>query len=237
MKFTFLTSAIEKQESTGSLNMSAKKWTEYHISFFLTKEYSAVQMAYSPRGIAMLRFSVSSCEPSPPSCQKQSTLPKRWTNCFNADAYIMLLFLQLVESMELYVREDSESNSRRIFQVKLAEKCLQTVRTRRKEFYENIKPGIVMTTSITVNYPITIETLNLDPSSANTTKQHLFLVSNYFCDWQVSSMFKTLMTDHDLSYIPAVSVAMVLLSNPSTQAPAFRIMYFVLCVCRYKRLA
>ena len=138
---------------------------------------------------------------------------------FKANAHMMLLFLQHVESIELYVREESEAHPRRIFQVKLAEKCLQTVRTRRKQFYEKIKPGRVMPASITVTYPITIETVNLDFPSANTTKQYSFLVSNHFCGGQVSSMFKTLMTDHDLSYIPAVSVAMVLPSNPSAQAP------------------
>ena len=81
---------------------------------------------------------------------------------FKADAPLILLFLQSLESVELYTGEESESNPRRIFQVKIAEKCLTTVRGKRKEFLEKITPGKVMPKPVTVSYPITIETINFE---------------------------------------------------------------------------
>ena len=51
---------------------------------------------------------------------------------FKADAPLILLFLQSLESVELYTREESESSPRRIFQVKIAEKSFKTIRGERK---------------------------------------------------------------------------------------------------------
>ena len=140
---------------------------------------------------------------------------------FKADAPLILLFLQRLESIELYVREESESNPRRIFQVKIAEECLRTVRAMRKEFQEKITPGKVMPASITVTYPITIETVNFDSPWTDNTNQHSFLVTNYFCGGPVSSTFKRLMTDKDLSYLPTVGVAMAL-PTPKLETPTMK---------------
>ena len=135
---------------------------------------------------------------------------------FKADAPLILLFLQSLESVELYTREESESSPSIIFQVKITEKSLQTVRAKRKEFLTKITPGNVMPEPVTVSYPITIETINFE---MQLTEKHSFLVTNYFCGGQVSSTFKKLMTDKDLSYLPTVGVAMALPEGPQLQTP------------------
>ena len=141
---------------------------------------------------------------------------------FKADAHLMLLFLQNLESIELYVREESDSTSRRIFQVKIAEESLQVARAKRKEFRERITPNKVMPEPITVTYPITIETVNFDSPVDDKAKQHSFLVTSYFCGGQVSSTFKELMTDKVLSYLPTVGVAMALPTGPKLQTPTIQ---------------
>ena len=100
------------------------------------------------------------------SAEKVDTL----FDSFEADAHLMLLFLQHLESIELYVREESESQPRRVFQVKISEESLQTVRVKRKEFRANITPGKAMPASASVTYPVTIETVNFDSPSGDSTQ-------------------------------------------------------------------
>ena len=141
---------------------------------------------------------------------------------FMADAHLMILFLQHLECIELHAREQKQSTSKKIFHVKIAEECLQTVRATRKEFLTKIKPGDVMSSSVSVTYPITIETVNFDLPPFLNTNRYSFLVTNYFCGGQVSSTFKTLMTDKALSYLPMVGVAMALPTAPALEAPAIK---------------
>ena len=136
---------------------------------------------------------------------------------FKADAHLMLLFLQHLESIELYVREESESAPRRVFQVKIGEESIQTVQEKMKEFHAKITPGKVMPASVAVTYPVTIETINF--VSPFGRKKYSFLVTNYFCGGQVSLTFKKLMTDKALSYLPMVGVAMALPQDPKLPTP------------------
>ena len=152
------------------------------------------------------------------SAEKMDTL----FESFQADAQLMLLFLQHLESIELFVREESEPNPRKIFQVKVADKSLETVRAKRKEFGTRITPGEVMPASITVTYPMTIETVDFDSLLGDNTQQYSFLVTNFFCGGNVSSTFKKLMTDRDLSYLPTVGVAMALPTGPKLQTPTIQ---------------
>ena len=135
---------------------------------------------------------------------------------FKADASLILLFLQNLESVELYTREELDSRPSIIFQVKIAEKSLQTVRAKRKEFRKKMTPGKVRPESFTVSYPMTIETNNFE---THLTEKHSFFVTNYLCGGQVSSTFKKLMTDKDLNYLPTVGVAMALPEGPQLQTP------------------
>ena len=138
---------------------------------------------------------------------------------FKADAHLMLLFLQHLEGIELYVREQLEPVPRKVFQVKIVEGSIQTVRANRKEFHQKIASGKIMPSSVAVTYPITIETVNFDFQGASNAKQHSFLVTRYFCGGKVSSTFQKLISDKVLSYLPSVGVAMPLPTSPKAQAP------------------
>ena len=139
---------------------------------------------------------------------------------FEADAHLVLLFLQHLESIELYVREELQASPRRTFQVRVAAKDLELVRSKRKEFLGEIRPGELMPHSVAVTYPVTIETIKSGTShETNLVQQYSFLVTNYFCGGKVSSNFKRLMTDKELNFLPIVGVAMPLPNNPEIQTP------------------
>ena len=139
---------------------------------------------------------------------------------FEADAHLVLLFLQHLESIELYVREELQASPRRTFQVRVAAKDLELVRSKRKEFLGEIRPGELMPHSVAVTYPVTIETIKSGTShETNLVQQYSFLATNYFCGGKVSSNFKRLMTDKELNFLPIVGVAMPLPNNPEIQTP------------------
>lgn len=145
----------------------------------------------------------------------------------SADAHLLLLFLRHLESIELYVREESEPEPRKIFQVKISDDSLQFVRDKRREFYEAIKPGQHMPGPVSVTYPITIETTNFSEElMEGSTERHSFLVTSYCCGGEVSSQFGRLLTDEELSYLPSVGVAMAIpagigLPTPDIQGHVF----------------
>ena len=149
------------------------------------------------------------------SAEKMDTL----FDSFEADAHLILLFLQHLESIELYVREESQSDPEKVFQVRIAKKSLQIVQAKRREFRAKITPGKLMTDPVTVTYPITVETVKFDSLFGEAATEHSFLVTNYFCGGQVSSRFKRLMTDKELNYLPTVGVAMALPTGPKLQTP------------------
>ena len=141
---------------------------------------------------------------------------------FKTDAHLVVLFLQHLESIELHVREKYQTKSRKVFQVKISDECLHTVQAKRKEFLEKIRPGIVMSSSVAVTFPITIETVNFDLTSACNTKKYSFLVTHYFCGGQVTPIFRKLVTDKSLCYLPMVGVAMALPTAPAVQPPSIK---------------
>ena len=127
---------------------------------------------------------------------------------FIADAHLILLFLQYLETIELYVRDVSDTEARRTFQVRITDDSLPLVREKRGEFRSQIKTGQLMPQPVKVTYPITIETVAYDQGMESGTQRHSFLVTNYFCGGKVSSEFEILAKDEDLSYLPLVGVAM-----------------------------
>ena len=141
---------------------------------------------------------------------------------FKTDAHLIVLFLQNLESIELHVRQENQPKSRKVFQVKISDECLHTVQAKRKEFLEEIRSGIDMSSSVAVTFRITIETVNFDLPNAFNTKKHSFLVTNYFCGGQVSSTFRKLVTDKSLCYLPMVGVAMALPTAPAVEPPAIK---------------
>ena len=142
---------------------------------------------------------------------------------FMADAHLVLLFLQNLEAIELFVREESELEPRRVFQVKISDECALLARSKRKEFFSAVVPDSHMAEPVTVTYPITIE-IEADCYA----KSHSFLITSYCCGGQVSTQFERLLTDKDLSYLPSVGVAMALPSEANSETP--KISGHVFCV-------
>ena len=140
-------------------------------------------------------------------------------NSFMADAHLVLLFMQHLESIELYAREELEREPRRMFQVRISEESLPLVREKRKEFQEAIPSGQLLPHSVQVTYPITIETVQYHQGVEAGKYSHSYLVTNYVCGGDLSSEFQALVVDPSLSYLPKVGVAMALPSSPQDSVP------------------
>ena len=140
-------------------------------------------------------------------------------NGFMADAHLVLLFMQHLESIELYAREELQSKPRRMFQVRISEESLPLVREKRKEFQEAIPSGQLLPHSVQVTYPITIETVQYHQGVEAGKYSHSYLVTNYVCGGDLSSEFQALVVDPSLSYQTKVGVAMALPSSPQDSVP------------------
>ena len=138
---------------------------------------------------------------------------------FMADAHLVLLFLQHLESIELYVRDEAENEAKKTFHVRITDDTLELVREKRREFRSEITTGQLMPQPVKVTYPITIETEAYSEGTESGKQRHSYLVTNYFCGGEVSSQFESLATDQDLSYLPLVGVAMALPDSPENQTP------------------
>ena len=149
-------------------------------------------------------------------------------NGFMADAHLVLLFMQHLECIELYVRDELEEEPRRTFQVRISEESLKLVREKRKEFKETVPSDQLLPHSVHVTYPITIETVQYCQGVEAGKCSHSYLVTNYVCGGDLSSEFQALAVDPSLSYLPLVGVAMALPSSP--QDPVPEIQGHVFCV-------
>ena len=138
---------------------------------------------------------------------------------FMADAHLVLLFLQYLESIELHVRDVVDTEARKTFDVRITDDSLPMVRRKREEFRSQITTGQLMPEPVKVTYPITIETVAYNQGIKSDTQRHYFLVTNYFCGGNVSSEFESLAKDKDLSYLPLVGVAMPIPERSETQTP------------------
>ena len=139
---------------------------------------------------------------------------------FIADAHLVLLFLQHLECVELYVREELDREPSRTFLVRISEQSLELVQEKRKEFTGKVSSGKLSSHPIYVTYPITIETIQYYHGRETIKRSHSFLVTNYFCGGEVCSEFQTLAKD--LSYLPLVGVAMALPASPREPTPAIQ---------------
>ena len=137
---------------------------------------------------------------------------------FIADAHFVLLFLQHLESIELYVREESDAEPRKTFQVRITAESLQLVREKRQEFRTKVNTGQLMPEPVKITYPVMIETVQCCQGIESGTQSYSFLVTNYFCGGEMSSEFKELATDESLSYLPLVGVAMELSASCKEQS-------------------
>ena len=149
-------------------------------------------------------------------------------NGFMDDAHLVLLFMQHLESIELYARDELEMEPRRTFQVRISEASLELVREKRKEFQDKVPSGQLLPHSIHVTYPITIEVVQYCRGIEAGKCSHSYLVTNYVCGGDLSSEFQALAVDPSLCYLPLVGVAMALPSSP--QDPVPEIQGHVFCV-------
>ena len=149
-------------------------------------------------------------------------------NGFMADAHLVLLFMQHLEIIELYARAELEREPRRMFQVRISKESLKLVRKKRKEFQETVPSGQLLSHSVHVTYPITIETVQYRQGVEAGKCSHSFLVTNYLCGGELSSEFQALVVDPSLSYLPLVGIAMALPSSPQDSVP--EIQGHVFCV-------
>ena len=138
---------------------------------------------------------------------------------FEADAHLILLFLQYLESIELFDREETDNDARKTFQVRITNDTLQLVRENRSEFRRKISSGELLPEAVWVTYPITIEAITYSKGTQSASERHSFLVTNYFCGGEISSEFRTLASDQDLSYLPLVGIAMELPERPGQETP------------------
>ena len=165
-----------------------------------------------------LRTEPSKLSPTLYTTQKVHTL----FESFEADAHLILLFLQYLESIELFVREEKDSDARKTFQVRITNNTLKLVREKRSEFRSKISSGELLPEAVWVTYPVTIEAIPYSKGTQSASERHSFLVTNYFCGGEISSEFKTLASDQDLSYLPLVGVAMELPECPGKETPDMR---------------
>ncbi|KAJ7380146.1 hypothetical protein OS493_010857 [Desmophyllum pertusum] len=124
---------------------------------------------------------------------------------FMADSHLVLLFLQYLESIELYVRDESDTEARKTFHVRITDDSLQLVREKRQQFRKEVtasRADQLCPQSVKVTYPISIETVAYSQGTESGTQRHSFLVTNYFCGEKVTSEFETLAKDDDLAIFP-----------------------------------
>ena len=162
-----------------------------------------------------LRTKPSKLSPTLYTTQKVHTL----FESFEADAHLILLFLQYLESIELFDREETDNDARKTFQVGITNDTLQLVREKRSEFRRKISSGELLPEAVWVTYPITIEAITYSKGTQSASERHSFLVTNYFCGGEISSEFRTLASDQDLSYLPLVGIAMELPERPGQETP------------------
>ena len=132
---------------------------------------------------------------------------------FQTDAQMTLLFLKQLESIELYVRNEEDETPEKVFQVRIVNTDL--VRSKRDEFLSRISPDTDMLEPVAVTYPVTIKTTKFSKGSASKSRQHSFLLTDYYAGGQISSQLDELTREKSLSYSPWVGVALPLPSEPS----------------------
>ena len=131
----------------------------------------------------------------------------RLLESFKDDAHMVLIFLMHLENIEFYEQSEHSSTPRLTFQVRISSKCLDHVRQKRTEFNSQINSNIIPDRPVAISYPLEIETIEIQGSN-QIVQRNSFLVTNYFCGSQVSSVFRKLYCDSDLRFPPWVGTAL-----------------------------
>lgn len=127
--------------------------------------------------------------------------------CFQTDAQLILLFLKRLESIELYVRHEGDISPTKMFQVRIAKDFIEEIRSKRKEFLEKISSPKELSESVTVTYPVTIETITYAEEENYQIEKYSYIVTDYYSGDESSYELNKLSKDGSLSYLPWVGVA------------------------------
>lgn len=128
---------------------------------------------------------------------------------FKAESHLIILFLKYLECIKVYRRDDKSKGPVLLYEVKLADDCLEEVRGKRSEFLNKTKANQWLDKPLVATYPVTLEQISYDEGEAHT-ERYRWLVTNYFCGGHGSVNFRRLHRDTELRCTPWVGVAMPL---------------------------
>ena len=129
---------------------------------------------------------------------------------FESNAYLVLVFLKHLEEIMLCTRASGDTEPQRLFSVRVAQSCLESVRRHRREFMAAIDRDQKPATSIKTTYLLEVETIRYKKDGSNRTDVHRLLVSEMYGGADVSVELQTLQQDPKLGFLPLVGAAMEL---------------------------
>ena len=127
---------------------------------------------------------------------------------FESNAYLVLVFLKNVEEIVLCTRASGEDKPQRLFSVRLAPSCLESVRCLRREFMAAIDADQKPATSIKTTYILEVETIRYKKDGSNRMDVRRLLVSEMYGGADVSVELQTLQQDPKVGLLPLVGAAM-----------------------------
>ena len=128
---------------------------------------------------------------------------------FYTDAHLVLLFLNHIESVEIYIRTSEDQEPKLLFKVKQGGDLPQ-IRKLRARFIKSIESGKLHDDPIKNTFPMTIS-LYKDKEEI----KHQWLVTNYFAGKNISPQLNRLIHDPLMSHSPLVGVAMPIYGKKS----------------------
>ena len=129
---------------------------------------------------------------------------------FQSNAYLVLVFLKHLEEIILCTREAGEDIPKRVFCVRIAKSCLESVRHCRQKFLADITSEPTPETSIKTTYFMEVETVQYKEDGSHQTDVCRLMVTEMYGGGDVSVELKTLQQDPKLGFMPLVGVAMEL---------------------------
>ena len=110
----------------------------------------------------------------------------------------------------LCTRAPGDAEPQRIFSVRVAQSCLESVRCHRREFMAAIDGDRTPATSIKTTYLLEVETIRYKKDGGSQTDVRRMLVSEMYGGADVSVELQTLQQDPKLGLLPLVGAAMEL---------------------------
>ena len=137
---------------------------------------------------------------------------------FESNAYLILVFLKNVEEIVLCTRAPGDAEPQRLFSVRVAQSCVESVRSHRREFMAAIDADRTPATSIKTTYLLELETIRYKKDGSNRTDVRRLLVSEMYGGADVSVELQTLQQDPKLGLLPLVGAAMELKHSEEDQS-------------------